>query len=222
GAIGRRLTYDITVSNHGPQDATGVQLTNTLPVGVTFNSSTTSQGSCTGAASVVCDVGALNSGSAANVTIVATTPNAGLLTDSATVMGDQADSSEGNNQAAVNTTVNADFAVGIDPPSVTVVAGATANYTVTVGAHSGPFVSDVSMTCSITPALPCELGTTAISPGPDPNSPATFPVTVFTTGNSAMFSPAGSGIRGLVLGFSLMLPGIALCFIALWPNKLRR
>src|SRR5262249_50595714 len=94
GAIGRRLTYDITISNHGPQDATGVQLTNTLPVGVTFNSSTTSQGSCTGAASVVCDVGALNSGSAANVTIVATTPNAGLLTDSATVMGDQADSSE--------------------------------------------------------------------------------------------------------------------------------
>src|SRR5262249_9699267 len=191
GAIGGRLTYHITVSNHGPQDATGVQLTNTLPAGVTFNSSTISQGSCTGTASVVCDVGALSRGSAANVTVVATTPNAGLLADSAIVTGDQPDSE-------------------IDPPSVTIVAGTTADYTVTVGAHNGPFVSDVSMTCSITLTLPCQLGTTTVFPGPDPNSPATFPLTVFTTGNSAMLSPAGSVIRGLLVVSFFTLPGIVL------------
>src|SRR5262249_17938108 len=161
-------------------------------------------------------------GSAANVTVVATTPNAGLLADSAIVTGDQPDSSEGNNQAAVNTTVNADFAVEIDPPSVTIVAGTTADYTVTVGAHNGPFVSDVSRTCSITLALPCQLGTTTVFPGPDPNSPATFPLTVFTTGNSAMLSPAGSVIRGLLVVSFFTLPGIVLGFIAFLPDKSRR
>jgi len=119
GTTGGQLTYRITVANHGPQDATGVQLTDTLAAGVSYTSAAPSQGSCTGAAPVICDLGALNNGSTASLTIVVTTPNPGVFTDKANLSGNQADSSVGNNQAAVTTTVNADFAVQIAPPSVT-------------------------------------------------------------------------------------------------------
>jgi uncharacterized protein DUF11 len=158
---------------------------------VSFTSSAPSQGSCTGAAPVICDLGALKNGSTANVTIVVTTPNPGVLTDKANLSGNETDSSAGNNQAAVTTTVNADFAVQIAPPSVTVMAGSSAGYTVTVGALNGPFISDVSMTCSVTPALPCELGATSVNPGPDPNSPTTFQLTIVTVRRSATLTPFG-------------------------------
>ena len=41
---GELLTYSLTAHNSGPQDATGVSLTDTLPAGVTFDSATPSQG----------------------------------------------------------------------------------------------------------------------------------------------------------------------------------
>jgi uncharacterized repeat protein (TIGR01451 family) len=222
GTTGGQLTYTITVANHGPQDATGVQLTDTLAAGVSFTSSAPSQGSCTGAAPVICDLGALKNGSTANVTIMVTTPNPGVFTDKANLSGNEADSSAGNNQAAVNTTVNADFAVQIAPPSVTVMAGSSAGYTVTVGALNGPFISDVSMTCSVTPALSCQLGATSVNPGPDPNSPTTFPLTIVTVRRSATLTPVGSAHRGPILGIWLVLPGIALSGIGVWVDKSKK
>ncbi len=51
--VGNNLTYTVTITNNGPGGATGVVLTDTLPVGVTFVSATPSQGSCGEASGVV-------------------------------------------------------------------------------------------------------------------------------------------------------------------------
>ena len=58
-AAGGVLTYTIAVTNNGPDDATGVVLTDTIPVGTTFVSSTTTKGSCAGNPAITCTIGAL-------------------------------------------------------------------------------------------------------------------------------------------------------------------
>ncbi|MCI0390612.1 MAG: FG-GAP-like repeat-containing protein [Acidobacteria bacterium] len=62
--VGSPLTYAIVVSNSGPNTATNVVVTDALPAGVTFNSVTTSQGSCTappvgGTGTVTCSIGSI-------------------------------------------------------------------------------------------------------------------------------------------------------------------
>ena len=101
------LSYTITVSNAGPDDATGVTLTDTLPAGVTFLSATSSQGVCTQVAGIVtCAVGDLAAGSNATVNIVVSAPFAtGSISNSATVNGNETDPVAGNNSAIEFTTV---------------------------------------------------------------------------------------------------------------------
>ena len=43
---GQPLTYSLSVANAGPSDATAVELTDDLPAGVTFDSASPSQGTC--------------------------------------------------------------------------------------------------------------------------------------------------------------------------------
>ena len=55
---GELLTYTLGVSNGGPRDATNTTLTDTLPAGVTFDSATPSQGTCSEASgTVTCALG---------------------------------------------------------------------------------------------------------------------------------------------------------------------
>lgn len=110
---GSNLTYTLTVTNNGPDPATGVTLIDLLPPGVTFISCTASQGTCSQAGGVVtADLGALPSGGVATVTIVVR-PNApGEIVNEADVMGNEEDPDPLNNAASATTTVLA--AVGPD------------------------------------------------------------------------------------------------------------
>jgi hypothetical protein len=54
------LTVNITATNNGPGDAVGVTVRSEAPSGATDASGTTSKGSCTGTASLVCSLGTLS------------------------------------------------------------------------------------------------------------------------------------------------------------------
>jgi uncharacterized repeat protein (TIGR01451 family) len=106
--VGDNLTYVIAIANHGPQ-STDVTLTDTLPPQVTFVSATPSQGSCSGTSTVTCNLGTVNNGGSAMVTIVVTvpltTPAGTVLRNTAQVSGVRPDSNLSNNTSTAETTV---------------------------------------------------------------------------------------------------------------------
>lgn len=86
-SVGGQLVYSHVVTNAGPNDSRSTSLTDTLPEGVAFLSAQSTQGSCSGATTVVCSLGALAKGASATVTIAVEPLVAGLLTNTATVAG---------------------------------------------------------------------------------------------------------------------------------------
>ena len=65
------MSYTITVTNGGPDRNTDVRVTETLPAGLAFTSSTPSQGTYTPGTGIW-RVGALNSGASATLTLAPT------------------------------------------------------------------------------------------------------------------------------------------------------
>ncbi|HXK30135.1 MAG TPA: SBBP repeat-containing protein, partial [Candidatus Binatia bacterium] len=101
--VGDDLTYTITVTNNGPNDATGVVLTDTLPAGVVLVSATPGAGSCVVTTTVDCDLGGLINGASATVTVVVTTTAKGTLVNTVSVAGEQADPDIRDNTATART-----------------------------------------------------------------------------------------------------------------------
>jgi len=106
--VGVPVTYVITASNLGPGKALGVHVSEGLSITATVNSATPSQGSCTLLAhGASCDLGSLDAGAAATVTIVGTPNSVGTLTSNAIVSLTGLDPNPGNDSALVQTTVSA-------------------------------------------------------------------------------------------------------------------
>jgi uncharacterized repeat protein (TIGR01451 family) len=82
---GRPLTYTITVSNTGSTTAALVVVTDVLPATLTYVSATPSQGSCSGATTVVCTLGALANGANATIALQAIPAAAGPVSNTATL-----------------------------------------------------------------------------------------------------------------------------------------
>jgi len=124
-----QLTWTIPVTNSGMADATGVTLTDTLPTaGFTFVSATTTQGSCSGPTSgaITCDLGSLDNGEAATVTIKVTPTATGTLSNIVDVAGDQFDEEFLNNNATQTTAVSPLLCNGL-VPTIVGTAGDDAN-----------------------------------------------------------------------------------------------
>ncbi|MGN6276680.1 MAG: hypothetical protein ACTHNP_12240 [Solirubrobacterales bacterium] len=109
--VGATLTYTIQVENLGPDPATGVTVPDTLPKGVDFVSATSTLGNCAQQArKVTCTLGSMpaptvNYGSAPTITVVVTPRQAGTITNTAKVKGDQKDPVSANNSASATTRV---------------------------------------------------------------------------------------------------------------------
>jgi uncharacterized repeat protein (TIGR01451 family) len=104
--IEQNLTYTATITNSGPNAATGVALTDTLPTDAIFVSATPSQGSCTEASGIVtCNLDELANGASATVTVVVIPTAPGTITNTASITSDVLDPDTTNNRATASTTV---------------------------------------------------------------------------------------------------------------------
>jgi len=140
--VGSPLTYTVVVVNLGPSVATQVTLTDTLPAGAVFGTTSSSQGTCTRQDGLVtCSLGALPQAASATVTMSVTPTAMATLVNQARVVAYEHDPDPDNNLASAETVVGgrlafeASFAGGI-PDGWTVVnggvgLGATATWTVT-------------------------------------------------------------------------------------------
>ncbi len=101
--LGNNLTYTIQITNNGPEDATGVTVTDTLPGSVTFVSA--SAGCSETAGVVTCNIGNLSADANASVEIDVTTTAAGTISNTASVTGNETDPIPGNNSGTEDTVV---------------------------------------------------------------------------------------------------------------------
>jgi uncharacterized repeat protein (TIGR01451 family) len=83
---GNFLTYQITITNEGPDTASSVVITDTLPATVTFSTVTVSQGNATNVGNtVICSLGSISNGATATATIRVVAGAAGTIVNTATV-----------------------------------------------------------------------------------------------------------------------------------------
>lgn len=94
---GQRVIYTITVSNHGPQDATRVVLRDTPNLAFRLLSVHPTQGRCTTTPIVTCRLGTIRIHAQARVRIVAHAQRAGVAVDSASAAAAQRDPNPHNN-----------------------------------------------------------------------------------------------------------------------------
>ena len=167
---GVAYTYTVTIDNSGPNAATSVVLTDTLPVGVAFSSATPDQGSCVEAAGLVtCSLGSIGSGAAVDVTIAVVASAAvenTTVTNNAAVSSAVADVDASNNTTSEDTAIvpaadlNITKSGDVDPALV----GDALTYTVTVLNQGVSAATNVVMT-DVLPA-----GVTFVSAVPDQGS----------------------------------------------------
>jgi uncharacterized repeat protein (TIGR01451 family) len=107
---GNTLVYSISVSNNGPASASSVTMTDTLPSAVTYQSSSSTQGTCAFAGSTVtCTIGTMSNGQIVNITINATattTSSASYAVNTASVSSSSTpDPDNSNNSASFSSTI---------------------------------------------------------------------------------------------------------------------
>ena len=184
--VGKDLSYSLLVSNHGPQDAAGVSVTDALPAGATLVSSSTTVGSCSGTATVTCDLGTLANGASATVTIVVRPGSAGQLSNTATVSSTTVDPVAGNDSSTTTTTVSpleADLSIAKTDSPDPVTVGSPLTWTLAVANHGPDAAAGVTVTdvlpagatfvsssttvgsCSGTATVTCDLGALANGAG---------------------------------------------------------
>ena len=185
-ATGTNVTYNITLTNNGPNDAPGVSLSDTIPANTTFVSTTQNTGplfSCTnpsvgGTGTVNCTLASLTNGTSATFTIVVNvSPSApaGPLNNTASATTTGTDPNPGNSTSTASTAIT----IALSDLSITKVAAAgpylaavPITYTITVnnggpGLASGVVVTDVlpagSTFNSATPSQGSCSGTTTVT-----------------------------------------------------------
>lgn len=98
---GQDIVYTLRIMNMGPEAATGVELTNMLPTGVSFVSAEPEQGTCSEANRVVtCALGSMENGATVDVMITGAAFVSGSLVNMATVSADTSDTVLSNNSAS--------------------------------------------------------------------------------------------------------------------------
>ncbi len=164
---GGSLTYTITVTNDGPSTATNVNVSDTIPVGMTFTSANSSQGTTSQTGGVVtASLGSLAPNATATVTILVGVNNAtlGSITNTATVNGTEPDTDTTNNTASATTTVDAsvDLAITKTGSSDLIAAGSPLTYTLLVTNNGPSAATSVVVTDNLPAGVTFVSGTSTI------------------------------------------------------------
>jgi len=94
------ITYTITVANDGPAASAGATLTDVLPNTVSYDSATTTVGTCSlSKSTVTCSLGTLASGSSATITLRVNRTSTKAITSTATVTATTFDIDKSDNSA---------------------------------------------------------------------------------------------------------------------------
>src|SRR4029077_4712115 len=124
--------------NNGPSNATGVQVTDLLPAGLTFVSAVPSVGTYTSGTGLW-NIGAMANGANATLSIVATVTGTTAVTNTATKTAEtQPDQTAANNSASATVTGQAaDIAITKTVSNPTPNFGANVTFTITA-TNNGP------------------------------------------------------------------------------------
>ena len=155
---GKPLTYTITVTNEGPDIATGVMVTDKLPARLRVTAISSSQGNCQGEP-VVCELGSLGSGTQATVTITGTPLAAPwILENRASVFSELPDPTGSNNSMKLSTEVTvpnegpeADLSLINNDDTDPATIGTPFRYTLTVSNNGPDTAPDIILTETIPP-----------------------------------------------------------------------
>jgi len=149
--MGSQVSFAYTITNSG-EFTNGVTFTDFLPAsGSTFVSATASPGTCGSPTNntVLCNIGTLNAGATATVTVIVT-PVPPTLPGGSVSLGNSASAFVGQSllaTASASVTVN-DFRLSVAPATATVPAGVPAVFTATVTPSStSGFPDSVSISC---------------------------------------------------------------------------
>jgi uncharacterized repeat protein (TIGR01451 family) len=158
-APGQKLTYTITVSNKGPDAATGVVMTDKPSIPMRVFSVHPSQGQCHFGPPVSCQLGTLQNGARATVKIVAMPMHAGTERNSAVVT--QAGGGGERDTAGVTSRIVGSLKLRKTASRRSATAGQNITYTLTVANPTGVAATHV-LVCD---SLPNALIYTGSSPG---------------------------------------------------------
>lgn len=217
-SAGNPLTITFTVTNEGPDLATGIFVSGSVSTGVTFVSATAGSGSCSAPVSnnVVCTIPLLQAGSTSSVNFVVT-PTGPCNACSATAQVIKINNANTNITAAIAPFQAGGFSLAISPSSQTVAAGQTALYTVEVTPQPA-FGANVSLTCNAPPTgTACNFTSSTLTlNGPQSSrlNLTTTPQPVTTVASAPWHSP--------LYALWLMVPGMSLLGVGLGRKHRRR
>ena len=118
---GAPVAFVLTISNNGPNDATNVVVSDSLPNNATFNNATGAGWNCSqNATTLVCTNALQTANSSSTITINMTAPSQSTtLTNSASVTANTADPNSANNAASATATVTQQATCSSTAPSLT-------------------------------------------------------------------------------------------------------
>lgn len=175
--VGENITCTFTITNTGPDEATGVSFTNVVPAGGVLLLASSSQGiATTNNNSAFASLGTINVGASATVTVVVRPVTAGVLTLTGYAVSSETDLNTANNTGSANVTVNApvaDLTVAMVATNA-VVLGSNVTFAVSV-TNLGP---QSALGVTVNDTLPAGLNFVSTTAGSFTNSAGTLIVSL--------------------------------------------
>ena len=156
--LGQQVTYTVTVTNNGPDAASGVAVADVLPAALTSIVVTPATGSWVPS---TWTIGSLAVGASTTMTVTGSIQATGSIANAASVTGNEFDPNTANNTAeVVFTATSADLSIAKTAVTAAPHVGTQTSFTITV-VNNGP---DAAAAVTVTDVLPSELSFVSSTP----------------------------------------------------------